>query len=82
MQFVFMYIMYCICICIIMYMYMYMYMCAVMRGVADFSGDELDPALLEEEEARAMQLRLAEQLDEADFNLDQFIVRTAAAAAG
>ena len=58
----------------------YVTMFAVTWFVADFSGDELDPALLEEEEARAMQLRLAEQLDEADFNLDQFIVRTAAAA--
>ena len=72
--------MYCTCICIIMYMCAVMF--AVTWVVADFSGDELDPALLEEEEARAMQLRLAEQLDEADFNLDQFIVRTAAAAAG
>ena len=40
----------------------------------DFSGDELVAQLLEEEEAKAMQARLAEQLDEEDFDLDLFVV--------
>ena len=42
---------------------------------ADFSVSEPDEAIMEEQEAIAMQQRLAEQLTEEDFGMEMFTVR-------
>jgi U3 small nucleolar RNA-associated protein 3 len=42
---------------------------------SDFSGSEPGDAELEEEEVRAIQKRMAEQLDDQDFGLDIFKVQ-------